>query len=116
MQEQYGSRGFQALDIGIDPNADLRVENFAKDYQVGFPVGWISIEQMMTYMGFTERPVVPQLILIDRSGNIHYQTPRLGDPESMKEDAISKRIEELLEIGDRSKARNTRRLTKLASR
>src|ERR1700679_273382 len=30
MQERYGNRGFQALDVAIDPNADLKVENFAK--------------------------------------------------------------------------------------
>ena len=40
MQERYGSRGFQAIDVAIDPNADLKVENFAKDHQVKFPVGW----------------------------------------------------------------------------
>ena len=96
MQERYGKQGFQALDVAVDPNADLRIENFHKDYQVNFPVGWASIDQMMAYMGFTERPVVPQLVLIDRNGNIHYQTPRLGDSDSMKEEVISSRIEELL--------------------
>jgi thiol-disulfide isomerase/thioredoxin len=96
LQERYGSQGFQALDIAIDPNADLLIENFVKDHQVAFPVGWARLEQMMTYMEFQDRPVVPQLILIDRDGFIHYQTPRLGDPDSMKEDVITKRIEELL--------------------
>lgn len=96
MQERYGDRGFQALDVAVDPNADLRAENFAKEYQVGFPVGWVPIEQMMNYMGFTNRPVVPQLVLIDRAGNIHYQTPRDGDANSMNEDVIARRIEELL--------------------
>jgi hypothetical protein len=60
---------------------------------------------MMTYLGFAERPVVPQLVLIDRDGNIHYQTPRLGDAESMKEDVIAKRIDELLEMRNHSKSR-----------
>jgi hypothetical protein len=57
-------------------------------------------------MGFSpaDRPVVPQLILIDREGSIHYQTPRMGDPESMKEDVIAKRIEELLDSGSRTRA------------
>lgn len=96
MQERYGNQGFQALDVAIDPNADLLVENFSKEHQVGFPVGWASIDQMMAYMEFTQRPVVPQLVLIDRKGNICYQTPRLGDPESMKEEVISRQIEELL--------------------
>ncbi|MDQ2777356.1 MAG: TlpA family protein disulfide reductase [Acidobacteriota bacterium] len=103
MQERYGNRGFQVLDVAIDPNADLRVENFAKEYQVGFPVGWATIEQMMDYMGFTERPVVPQLVLIDRRGTIQYQTPREGDPDSMKEDVIAKRIEELLDLKSSSR-------------
>jgi hypothetical protein len=84
--------------VAVDLNADLKVENFAKEYQVNFPVGWVPIEQMMAFMGFTDRPVVPQLVLIDRSGSIHYQTPRMGDADSLKEDVIEKRIEELLEI------------------
>ena len=98
MQELYASKGFQSLDVAVDQNADLLVENFSKEHQVEFPVGWTPINQMMAYMGFADRPVVPQLTLIDRSGNIHYQTPRTGDAESMKEEVISKRIEELLEL------------------
>jgi hypothetical protein len=47
-------------------------------------------------MEFEDRPVVPQLVLIDRAGVIHYQTPREGDADSMKEEVITKRIEELL--------------------
>jgi peroxiredoxin len=103
MQDRYGREGFQALDVAIDPNADLKVENFAKDHQVKFPVGWAGLEQMMAYMGFSERPVVPQLILIDREGNIHWATPRLGDAESMKEDVIEKRIAELVQKNGRTK-------------
>jgi thiol-disulfide isomerase/thioredoxin len=105
MQERYGREGFQALDVAINQNADLLVENFSKEYQVGFPVGWVSIDQMMAYMGFTQLPVVPQLVLIDRNGNIHYQTPRLGDPDSMKEEVISRRVEELLKQGRDRNAR-----------
>ncbi|MBV9224424.1 MAG: TlpA family protein disulfide reductase [Acidobacteriaceae bacterium] len=105
MQERYGKEGFQALDVAINPNADSLVENFVKEYQVGFPVGWASIDQMMAYMGFTERPLVPQLVLIDRNGNIRYQTARESDPESLKEDVIRDRIEELLKIRNSSQMR-----------
>ncbi|MDQ2840842.1 MAG: TlpA family protein disulfide reductase [Acidobacteriota bacterium] len=114
MQERYGNRGLQVLDVAIDQNADLRVENFAKEYQAGFPVGWTTIDHMMNYMGFTERPVVPQLVLIDRTGNIHYQTPREGDADSLKEDIIAKRIEELLEMDSSSKTRHSARATRMA--
>jgi thiol-disulfide isomerase/thioredoxin len=100
MQQKYGSRGLQALDVAVNPNADLLVENFARDFQIRFPVGWLNIDQMMTYMGFTGRPMVPQLVLIDRQGFIHYQTPAEGDGNAMKEEVISGRIERLLAGND----------------
>lgn len=96
LQASFGKRGLQVLDVAIDPNADLLVENFAKEHGATFPVGWAPIEQMMSFMGFTARPVVPQLVLIDRRGTIRYQTPRLGDSQAMKEDILERRIKELL--------------------
>lgn len=105
IQKRFGDRRFQAIGVAINLNADLRVEHFAREYQLTFPVGWTRIEQMMSYMGFTDRPVVPQLVLIDRDGNIHYQTPREGDADSMRKDVIAKRIEELLDLRLSSKVR-----------
>jgi cytochrome oxidase Cu insertion factor (SCO1/SenC/PrrC family) len=99
MQQKYASQGFQALGVAINPNADLLVENFSKEYQAGFPVGWAPIEQMMAYMGFADRPVVPQLVLIDRRGYIRYQTPREGDGTSLKPEVIDQRVQELLHNG-----------------
>lgn len=100
-QQELGSRGFQAIDVAINDNADLLVDNFVKDYQVGFPVGWTPRDQMLTFMGFSlaERFVVPQLVLVDRKGMIRYQTPALADEaygKLMNEDAIKQHIEELL--------------------
>jgi thiol-disulfide isomerase/thioredoxin len=99
-QREYGPQGFQAIDVAVNDNADLLVENFAKDYQVAFPVGWMSKDQMLSFMGFKDgRFVVPQLALIDRKGNIRYQTPALENEDwdkLMKEDAIKQHIEELL--------------------
>ena len=99
-QEQYASRGLQVLDVAVNPNADLLVENFSKDYQVKFPVGWTPDSNMTAFMGFQPgRYVVPQLVLIDRKGFIHYQTPSTEDAKwdaMMKEDSIRQRIEQLL--------------------
>jgi thiol-disulfide isomerase/thioredoxin len=106
-QEEYGSRGFQALDVAVNPNADLLVENFAKDYQVKFPVGWVPQDAMVKFMGFnSDRYVVPQLALIDRKGYIHYQTSQKEDEKwdaLMKEDTIRAHIEHLLGNGSSSK-------------
>lgn len=99
-QTELGSRGLQVLDIAVNENADLLVENFAKDFQTTFPVGWTPRDQMLAFMGFTSgRFVVPQLVLIDRKGFIRYQTPALEDAnwdKLMNEDAIRQHLEELL--------------------
>ena len=105
-QQEFGSRGLQVLDIAVNANADLLVENFSKEYQVGFPVGWVPQDQMVAFMGFSSaRFVVPQLVLIDRKGMIHYETPALEDEnwdKLMKEEAIHQNIEELLSAGSTS--------------
>jgi thiol-disulfide isomerase/thioredoxin len=105
-QQEFGARGLQVLDVAVNPNADLLVENFRKDYQVGFPVGWIPQDQMVAFMGFSSaRFVVPQLVLIDRKGMIHYQTPALEDEnwdKLMKEETIREHIDELLSAGSNS--------------
>ncbi len=112
-QQELGSRGFQAIDVAINDNADLAVDNFVKDFQVGFPVGWTTRDQMLTFMGFSmaERFVVPQLVLIDRKGIIHYQTPPLGDEtyaKLMTEDVIRQHIEELLAEGNSATGHSSR--------
>ncbi|MBV9265674.1 MAG: TlpA family protein disulfide reductase [Acidobacteriaceae bacterium] len=117
LQQEYGPRGFQALDIAVNANADLLVENFVKDFQVGFPVGWVLQPEMVSFMGFnSDRYVVPQLVLIDRKGFIHYQTPQKEDPNwdaLMKEDSIRQHIEQLLSPGN-SAQRHTSGSSRLA--
>jgi len=115
LQNELGSRGLQVLDVAINPNADLAVDNFAKEFQTTFPVGWVSQDQGLAFMGFNmaDRFVVPQLILIDRQGIIHYQTPPLGDENSMKEDTIRQRVEELLSSAN-STTRHTTGSSKMA--
>ncbi len=101
LQSEFGNRGLQVIDVAVNPNADLLVENFAKDFQVNFPVGWTTGEKMQSFMNFPDqRYVVPQLALIDRKGYIHWQTPATSDDAAweklMNPDAIRQHIEELL--------------------
>jgi thiol-disulfide isomerase/thioredoxin len=126
-QQEYGPRGFQALDVainGLDENrtpdqADTLVKIFQTNFQVGFPVGWIPRDQMMAFMGFSmaDRMVVPQLVLIDRKGYIHYQTPA-GDSAAwtslMNDDAIRQHIEELLALSSNSAAKHSAAASKMA--
>ena len=116
-QDEYGPRGLQVLDVAINAldenrsptDADALVEGFRHNFQVGFPVGWIPRDQMMAFMGFSlaDRMVVPQLVLIDRKGYIHYQTPAGSNDQweqLMKEDTIKQHIEELLALGGSNSA------------
>ncbi len=104
--------------MAVNPNADLLVENFAKDFQVNFPVGWTLQAQAASFMGFSSAYfVVPQLAIIDRKGYIHYQTPAMEDEnwdKLMKEDAIRQHIEELLPENSNSASRSSAGSTRVA--
>lgn len=104
LQTEYGPRGFQALDVAFDENADLKVENFVREHHVNFPVGWTDRDSVLAFLHLSmlDRFVVPQLQLIDRKGVVHYATPPLGDEVSMREETIRQRIEELLAGGSTS--------------
>jgi hypothetical protein len=101
LQNELGPRGFQAIDVAFNDNADLLVDGFIKEQQTHFPVGWTTRDQVLSFLGLSavERFVVPQLILIDREGMIHYQTPPLGDENSYQESTIRNRLEMLLNAG-----------------
>lgn len=112
-QREFGSRGFQAIDVAVNDNADLKVEDFAKQFQTNFPVGWTLRDQMIAFMGWTSTYyVVPQLVLIDREGYIHYQTPERENADwdkLMNQDAIRQHIEELLSLNNSSSRAHSER-------
>ena len=108
-QSEFGSRGFQALDLAINvldnnatqEQANTAVSMFSSNFQVGFPVGWVPRNQMMAFEGFSlmDRMVVPQLVLIDRKGMIRYSTPAGSGPEweaQMNDANLHEHIEELV--------------------
>lgn len=112
-QEEFGKRGLQVIDLAINAldgmggtsEAEEMVTRFKTTFAVGFPVGYVPRAQMTTFMGFSllDRMVVPQLVLIDRKGIIHYQTPATSGPAwdaVMKEPALRQHLEELLAMGN----------------
>ena len=103
LQEEFGPRGLQVIGVATNANADLLVDNFVKEFKVGFPVGYMSSEHVVPFMLFnvTDRWVVPQLALIDRKGIIHYQTTATETPEwdkVMDPESLRAHIEELLNM------------------
>jgi thiol-disulfide isomerase/thioredoxin len=95
---EYGPRGFEAVDVAFNPMANIYVKDFVKDYRIGYPVGFSPPENVLDYMGFSimERYVVPQIVWIDRQGNIRSQTPPMGDEKMLTENYWRNMIETLL--------------------
>jgi peroxiredoxin len=98
LYQEYKARGFEAVDVAFNPMANIYVRDFVKDYQIGYPVGFASPDDVLNYMGFSvmERYVVPQIVWIDRQGNIRSQTPPMGDEKLLQESYWRNMIETLL--------------------
>src|ERR1700683_1777355 len=77
IQGEYGPKGFQALGAAFNEEANsLVVSNYIEKYRVGFPVGPVMRDTVMSFLGFSlmDRLVVPQIVLIDKKGQIREQT------------------------------------------
>jgi len=96
--QENKARGFEAVDVAFNTMANIYVKDFVRDYAIGYPVGFAAPEDVLNYMGFSvmERYVVPQIVWIDRQGNIRSQTPPMGDEKLLQESYWRNMIETLL--------------------
>lgn len=97
LQEEFGPRGFQSLGVAVNPNPDLR--NFSQQFAVGFPVGAGARDTALAFLQksiFEARLMMPQLVFIDRAGQIRAQYA--GDEPFFrnKEQNVREWIERLL--------------------
>ncbi len=115
LSNEYGSRGFQPIDVAFNTMANLYVRDFVKDHGITYPVGFDSPENVMNYLGFSimDRYVVPQIVWIDRKGNIRSQTPPMGDDKMLQESFWRTMIEALTKepLTDASPKTSTHRTT-----
>ena len=90
------------MDVAFNTMANIYVKDFVRDYAIGYPVGFAAPEDVLNYMGFSvmERYVVPQIVWIDRQGNIRSQTPPMGDEKLLQESYWRNMIETLLKEPD----------------
>jgi thiol-disulfide isomerase/thioredoxin len=98
LYQEYKPRGFEVVDVAFNTMANIYVRDFVRDYAVGYPVGFGAPEDVLNYLGFSvmERYVVPQIVWIDRQGNIRSQTPAMGDEKLLQESYWRSMIETLL--------------------
>lgn len=77
MQDEYGSRGFQALGVATNTEVPTVVEDFRRQFGVKFPVGWGQRDVVHTYLQHSvmQTMYMPQLIFIDKKGMIRAYYP-----------------------------------------
>lgn len=78
---ELGPRGLQPIGVAMNEMAHMRVEEYVKQFNLDFPVGWSPREPAIAFL---EHPVMlmlsfPNLVIIDREGKIQRQIPG-GDP------------------------------------
>lgn len=105
LYKEYGARGFQPVGVAFNdelfaPNATPAavVNEFVKNFSVGYPVGWTDRSKILEFMGITpfDRFVVPQMIWIDRKGMVRAKTQPAGlDKENRVETYWRQMIETL---------------------
>ncbi len=94
---EYGARGFQPLGVAWNENAKTLVPEFARMYNLNFPLAYASREAVLDYLGMSPmvRSVVPQLVWVDKKGMIRAQTPPPGDDKMYSESYWREMIETL---------------------
>jgi cytochrome oxidase Cu insertion factor (SCO1/SenC/PrrC family) len=98
LQGQYGARGFQALGVAVNTQDPQLVRGYVAEQHVGFPVGAMKYEDSKVFMGFGAdvRLSFPQVVIIDRKGQIQAQSEADGTEELQTQAYLSKFIEKLL--------------------
>jgi thiol-disulfide isomerase/thioredoxin len=73
LKNEYGPKGFEALGVAI--NEDANVPQFIQNFGVNFPVGAGKRDDAFAFLQHSVMTpfYFPQLVFIDRSGNIRAQ-------------------------------------------
>jgi peroxiredoxin len=91
LQNELGPRGLQVIGTTFDDSNPGKTANFVRQFNIGFPVGYSSVDTVQSYLGLSvmDRYVVPQVAVIDKKGMIRAQseatgTANLQDPEFLR--------------------------------
>jgi len=97
MQNQYGPQGFQVLASAIDPMANMKVEDFLKNFRPSFPVGFNERDPVLEFLQHPAmfKLMMPQLVFIDRKGTVRAQYA--GDDKFFKDEDQEKNIRDEIE-------------------
>lgn len=76
MENEFGARGFQVLEVAFNDGAAMLLPDFIKENRVNFPVGVGTSQDLYAYLDSPPKAtMLPQLFLIDRKGVIRGYYP-----------------------------------------
>ena len=109
MLKDMGPRGLSVLGVAFNDNAAVLIPGFVQQFSIGFPVGAADRQTVLNYLGVSEmvRWVVPQVVVIDKKGNIRAQSPAQGDPNLQTESYMRDLLDTLLKEPAGTAARKT---------
>jgi peroxiredoxin len=98
LQVDYGPKGFQAIGVAFNDATPEMVRDYVKNNNVGIPVGYAAREDVLRYLGISvmERLMVPQIMIVDRYGQVRAQSAAQGSPELQDETYLRRMITALL--------------------
>ena len=98
LQAEYGPQGFQAIGVAFNEATPEMVRDYVKNNNVGIPVGYAPREDVLSYLGISvlESLRVPQVMIIDRRGQVRAQSAAQGSPELQDEANLRRMIGGLL--------------------
>jgi len=99
LQQEFGPRGVVMVGAVFNDANGAMAAQFVKEFNVGFPVGYATREQVLSYLGISimdGRWVVPQAAIIDKKGNIVAQSAATGSPELQEEASLRAILDKLV--------------------
>jgi hypothetical protein len=97
-----GQRGLQTIGIAFDNDINGKtVARFSQELGVTYPVGYSSSAAVDSYLGRTpaERIMVPQIVVVDRTGVIRAQSRPVREANLEDESYLRNLIDGLLQEG-----------------
>jgi len=113
LYREMASRGLQVVGVAFNDNAAVLVPSFIQEFNVPYPIGAANSDTVMGYLGFSvmDRYVVPQVMVIDRNGNVRAQSPPQGDEKLQDETFMRNLLSSLLKDGPATSGKGSAKTT-----
>lgn len=98
LNKEYAAKGLQPVGVAINADAALQLKSFIEQNGVNYPIGMLKQEKAHDFLQQSVMMVMqmPQLVFIDRKGNIRAQYGGTSPFFSDEERNVRNAIEELL--------------------